>query len=170
MSERNRQHYRAFNKLPVDPTLEWYEENLKDHRSPAEDGDECRLALLSLAVIGEDLEHEANGGSNFTTRSIRRMARIEETTTCRCTRGWLLTSASTRSDRASCRPGSSTATACTTSATRSALHASGLSWDEISRRNGLLVTTDCLHLNSNGAGMIADLDRGVAARSGKSDL
>ena len=25
-----------------------------------------------------------------------------------------------------------------------ALHATGLSWDEVSRRNGLLLTTDCL--------------------------
>ena len=38
-----------------------------------------------------------------------------------------------------------------------ALHASGLSWDDVSRRNGLLLLTDTLHLNSVGAGMIADL-------------
>ena len=38
-----------------------------------------------------------------------------------------------------------------------ALHATGLSWDEVSRRNGLLLLTDTLHLNGVGGGMIADL-------------
>jgi acyl-CoA thioesterase I len=38
-----------------------------------------------------------------------------------------------------------------------ALHAQGLSWNEVSRRNGLLLTTDCLHLNDTGGAMIADL-------------
>ena len=37
------------------------------------------------------------------------------------------------------------------------LHSTGLSWDEVSHRNGLLITTDCLHLNSVGAGRVADL-------------
>jgi lysophospholipase L1-like esterase len=45
-----------------------------------------------------------------------------------------------------------------------ALHAQGLSWDEVSRRNGLLLTTDTLHLNSVGAGMIADLVEGWLLR------
>ncbi len=39
-----------------------------------------------------------------------------------------------------------------------ALHSSGLSWDEVSQRNGLLLTTDTLHLNSIGAGMIRGFD------------
>ena len=38
-----------------------------------------------------------------------------------------------------------------------ALHAAGHSWDDISRRNGLLLMTDCLHLNYRGAGLVADL-------------
>ena len=38
-----------------------------------------------------------------------------------------------------------------------ALHATGLSWDEVSRRNGLLLLTDCLHLNRKGAWIVADL-------------
>ena len=38
-----------------------------------------------------------------------------------------------------------------------ALHASGLSWDQVSRRNGLLLLTDCLHLNRKGAWIVADL-------------
>ena len=38
-----------------------------------------------------------------------------------------------------------------------ALHATGLSWNEVSRRNGLLLTTDCIHLNDTGGAIIADL-------------
>ena len=37
------------------------------------------------------------------------------------------------------------------------LHSTGLSWDEVSQRNGLLLFTDTLHLNSIGASLVADL-------------
>jgi lysophospholipase L1-like esterase len=40
------------------------------------------------------------------------------------------------------------------------LHSSGLTWDEVSWRNGLLLLTDTLHLNSMGAGIVADLIQG----------
>ncbi len=40
------------------------------------------------------------------------------------------------------------------------LHSTGLTWDEVSRRNGLLLLTDTLHLNSKGAGIVADLIEG----------
>jgi lysophospholipase L1-like esterase len=41
-----------------------------------------------------------------------------------------------------------------------------MTWNEVSRRNGLLLTTDCLHLNETGAGMIADLIEGWLVRTG----
>ena len=40
--------------------------------------------------------------------------------------------------------------------TATALHASGVSWNEIARRNGLLLLTDTIHLNDTGAAIVAD--------------
>ena len=45
-----------------------------------------------------------------------------------------------------------------------ALHHMGLSWNEISHRNGLQLLTDGLHLNSIGASMVADLIEGWLLR------
>lgn len=41
----------------------------------------------------------------------------------------------------------------------------GRSWDEISRRNGLVVLTDWVHLNDLGAAILADLVTGEVERS-----
>jgi len=48
-----------------------------------------------------------------------------------------------------------------------ALHARGFSWNEVSQRNGLFISTDCLHLNCTGAGLIADLIEAWLVREGQ---
>jgi hypothetical protein len=39
----------------------------------------------------------------------------------------------------------------------------GASFDDISRKNGFLLETDYLHLNSAGAGIVADLIEGFVS-------
>src|SRR5271167_2380003 len=75
LSERNRLHYLSFNHLPTEPTLEWYEVNLTTIVQRLKTETDAKLALLSLAVIGEDLQHEANRKVEVYNKAIRRIAR-----------------------------------------------------------------------------------------------
>jgi len=160
LSERNLHRYRAFNHLPVDPTLPWYEENLRAIVVRLKQETCARLALLSLAVIGEDLEHEANHKVNLYNEAIRRVASEEKLDYLPLHERMIAYLHEHEADRASLPPRLGYRDGLINVGNAIALHATGLSWDEVSRRNGLLLTTDCLHLNSIGAGMIADLIEG----------
>ena len=77
MSQRNSLRYMTFNHLPSEPTLAWYESNLELIVKRLKYETSARLAILSLAVIGEDLEHEANRKVELYNDAIRRVAREE---------------------------------------------------------------------------------------------
>jgi lysophospholipase L1-like esterase len=157
MSERNLLRYKALNHLPAEPTLTWYESNLGTIVKRLKQETDARLALLSLAVIGEDLEHEANRKVNLYNESVRRIAREEEVSYLPLHERMVAYLRDHEGDRAQLPPRLEYRDGLHNTGNALALHATGLSWDEVSRRNGLLVTTDGLHLNSVGAGMIADL-------------
>jgi lysophospholipase L1-like esterase len=157
MSERNLQRYKAFNHLPTEPTLAWYERNLGMIVKRLKQETPARLALLSLAVIGEDLEHEANRKIGLYNDVIRRVAREENIAYLPLHERMVAYLREHEGERAQLPPRLEYRDGLHNTGNALALHAAGLSWDEVSRRNGLLVTTDCLHLNSTGAGMIADL-------------
>jgi len=157
LSERNRRHYREFYKAPIDPTREWFEENLRAIVQRLQAGTEARIGLLSLAVIGEDLEHVANRRVAEYSGVIRRVAAQSGVGYLPLHERMVDYLREHEAERASLPPRLEYRDGLVNIGTAVALHASGMSWDEISRRNGLLVTTDCLHLNSVGAGMIADL-------------
>jgi lysophospholipase L1-like esterase len=160
MSERNLIRYKAFNHLPTEPSLTWYEcilgeiiKRLK-HETPA------RLALLSLAVIGEDLAHEANRKIALYNEAVRRVATHENVAYLPLHDRMAAYLHEHEADRAQLPPRLEYRDGLHNTGNALALHSSGLSWDEVSQRNGLLLTTDTLHLNSIGAGMIADLIEG----------
>lgn len=158
LSERNRLRYVHFNNLPVEhPDLAWYEENLRAIVRRLKAGTTARIAVMTLAVIGEDLEHEANRQVARYNAAIERIAR-EEAVPCLPLHermvAWLREH---EADRAGLPPRLAYRDGLHNVGNALALHAQGLSWDQVSARNGLLLTTDCLHLNSRGAGMIADL-------------
>ncbi len=157
LSERNLLRYRSFNHLPVDPTLAWYEENLRAivTRLKAETG--ARLALLTLAVIGEDLGHEANRKVTEYNDVVRRIARDDNIPCLPLHERMVAYLRGHEAARAGLPPRLAYRDGLINVGNAIALHATGLSWDEVSRRNGLLLTTDCLHLNSVGGGMIAEL-------------
>ena len=160
MSERNRLRYLEFNHLPTEPSLSWYEHCLEIivHRLKRET--HARLAILSLAVIGEDLEHEANRKVELYNEAVRRVAKKEEIAYLPLHETMVAYLQAHEADRAQLPPRLSYRDGLHNIGTATALHASGLSWDEVSHRNGLLVLTDTLHLNSVGAGMVADLIEG----------
>jgi acyl-CoA thioesterase-1 len=158
LSERNRLHYRAFNHLPIEqPTLAWYEENLREIVQRLKWETRAQISLLSLAVIGEDLEHEANRRLEIYNEAIRRLAREEDVSYLPLHERMVAYLEAHESEREGLPPPLPYRDGLVNIGNAIALHASGLSWDEISERNGLLVTTDCLHLNRRGAEMIADL-------------
>ncbi len=160
MSDRNLVRYRAFNHLPTEPTLAWYESTLGTIVTRLQRETKARLALLSLAVIGEDLEHEANRKIMLYNEAIRRVAQMENVHYLPLHERMVAYLHDHEGDRAHLPPRLEYRDGLHNTGNALALHSSGLSWDEVSRRNGLLVTTDGLHLNSVGAGMIADLIEG----------
>jgi lysophospholipase L1-like esterase len=157
LSERNLLRYRAFNHLPVDPTIRWYEENLRAIVTRLKTETGARLALLTLAIIGEDLDHEANHKVLQYNEVVRRVAHEEQITCLPLHERMIAYLREHEADRAGLPSPLAYRDGLINVGNAIALHATGLSWDEVSRRNGLLLTTDCLHLNSIGGGMIADL-------------
>jgi lysophospholipase L1-like esterase len=157
LSERNRLRYVSFNHLPQDPTLAWYEESLRAIVARLKAETSARLALLSLAVIGENLEHEANRKVSLYNEVIRRVAGDEIIDYLPLNERMVAYLRKHEKDRTDLPPRLEYRDGLINVGNALALHATGLSWDEVSHRNGLLLTTDCLHLNSVGAGMIADL-------------
>jgi lysophospholipase L1-like esterase len=160
MSDRNRARYKTFNHLPVEPTLEWYELNLKTIVQRLKQETQARLAVHSLAVIGEDLAHEANRKIDLYNEAVFRVAQDEDITYLPLHERMVAYLKDHEGDRVHLPPRLEYRDGLHNIGNATALHASGLSWDEVSRRNGLLVLTDTLHLNSVGAGMIADLIEG----------
>jgi lysophospholipase L1-like esterase len=157
MSERNLIRYKAFNHLPTEPTLNWYEDILETIVRRLKRETKAHLALLSLAVIGEDLEHDANRKIILYNEAIRRISAQEAISYLPLHERMTSYLHEHEGDRAQLGPRLEYRDGLHNTGNALALHASGLSWDEVSRRNGLLLTTDCLHLNGIGAGMIADL-------------
>ncbi len=169
LSERNRLRYLNFNHLPQDPTLPWYEENLRAIISRLQQETQARLALMSLALIGEDLEHEANKKVELYNEVIRRLASEEGLDYLPLHERMVAYLREHEAERTQLPPRLAYKDGFTNVCNAIALHASGMSWDEVSRRNGLQLTTDCLHLNSISGGMIADLIEGWLIRSFRDD-
>ena len=160
MSERNWLRYKALKHLHVKPSLDWYESNLKTIVQRLKRETSARLALLSLAVIGEAPGHEAFRKVIDYNDAIRRIARDEETAYLPLHERMLDYLREHESERATLPPRLEYRDGLHNTANALGLHSSGLSWDEVSARNGLLLLTDTLHLNSKGANIVADLVEG----------
>jgi lysophospholipase L1-like esterase len=157
MSERNWLRYKSFNHLPTEPTLAWYESNLTIIVQRLRQETQAHVALISLAVIGEDLEHEANRKVDLYNEAVRRVAAQEKVAYLPLHERMVAYLRENEAERAQLPPRLEYRDGLHNTGNALGLHNTGVSWDEVSRRNGLLLTTDCLHLNSIGAGMIADL-------------
>jgi lysophospholipase L1-like esterase len=161
MSERNRLRYHEFNHLPIQrPTVEWFEENLRSIVERLQRETQARLALMSLSIIGEDLEHEANKKVEIYNEVVRRLAAEKAISYLPLHERMVAYLKEHEADHADLPPRLEYRDGLTNVGNALALHASGLSWDQVSRRNGLLLLTDCLHLNRKGAWLIADLIAG----------
>lgn len=170
LSERNRLRYREFNCLPIEhPTLAWYEENLRAIVRRLQTETRARLALLSLAPIGEDFEHESFQRIAVYNEAIRRVAKAAKIDYLPLHERMLGYLRAHEADRASLPPRLAYRDGLHNIGNAIALHATGLSWNEVSHRNGLLLLTDGIHLNETAAGLIADLIEGWLLRGDNSD-
>ena len=162
LSERNRLRYLTFNHLPIpQPTVAWYEENLRAIvRRVRGELPATRLALLSLAPIGEDPAHEAWARMEAYTEAIRKVARGEGTTYLPLNERMTAYLREHEADRSALPPRLAYHDGLINVGTALALHASGLTWNDVSRRNGLLLLTDTLHLNERAGEMVAGLIAG----------
>jgi len=160
MSERNLARYMAFNHLPTEPSLTWYESNLDAIVGRLQRETQAKLAIHSLALIGEDLEHEANRKIELYNDAVRRVARERNLAYLPLHERMVAYLHEHEGDRAQLPPRLEYRDGLHNTGNALALHSSGLTWDEVSHRNGLLLLTDGLHLNSVAAGMIADLIEG----------
>ena len=157
LSDRNRLRYLNFNHLPAEPTIEWYEENMRKIVSRLKSETTARISLMSLAVIGEDLEHEANVQVQRYNEVIRRIAHEEKIDYQPLFENMVTWLHAHEADRASLPPRLEYKDGFTNIGNAIALHASGMTWDQVAHRNGLQLTTDCLHLNTTGAILVANL-------------
>ncbi|HUN54979.1 MAG TPA: SGNH/GDSL hydrolase family protein [Smithella sp.] len=140
-------------KLPQPPTLKWYRENLLEICRELSCRTHAKIALISLPPIGERFDHPAFAASEAYSRVIRDVA---------------------LSERLTYLPLHENMTAFLRARNPHPLYAFRddkllmyiaiarhfllrQSYDDISRTNGFVLLTDHLHLNSTGAGMVADL-------------
>lgn len=151
--KHNLKVYTKLKKLPHPPTLFGYEENLRKIIERLQKETSAKIAVISMPLIGETLEHKIHEHLKPYVRVVKKLA--EEM-------------------RADYLPMYETHLAYLENSKRVARkkykenhklieaamlqhYIFGKTWDEISRNHGFLTTTDFLHLNSWGASTIASL-------------
>ncbi|MFB9628052.1 SGNH/GDSL hydrolase family protein [Nonomuraea helvata] len=148
-------------KLSADPTPESYAANLTTIARRLQDQTMARVALLSLPVIGEDLGSGPVRRAAEYSEIVRRVAADQGVTYLPLNER--MTAYLEEQGR---RPGTHYRAEGRLAQTAAIQHfLLGRSLDAISRSRGLQLTTDTVHLNGRGAGMIADLIEGFVTRS-----
>ena len=153
LSEKNVRMMTRMKKLPTRPTIEWYRENLTAIVDRLTSETSARVALLSLPVLGEEL------GSPSVQRSTEYSAVAKEIADARNVtylglheRQVAYLTAGRHTPGIRFRDGR------LLSASAATQHfVLRRSFDSISRRRDLQLTTDFIHQNTRGATMIADL-------------
>lgn len=154
----NLKQYRSLNRISPDdlPSFETYQANYRTlvHRLKTETS--AQIALLSLPVMSEDLSEEANLRADRYSAFVRQLAETENLTYLPVRErmvDWL---------RQHPKPLKYSYDAHYPMMTRGILKNQllGRSWDQVCADIGQDLTYDQLHLNTRGAGMIAELVTG----------
>jgi lysophospholipase L1-like esterase len=153
LSEKNIRMMTRVKKLTTRPTLQSYQENLAEIVDRLGAQTSARLALLSLPVLGEALSSESTRRSAEYSAVVKAIAEahgaaylpLNERQSAFLQAGGFTPGTAFRDGRA-------------LSAGAAIQHfVLRRSFDTISRRRGLQLTTDLIHQNTRGATMIADL-------------
>jgi lysophospholipase L1-like esterase len=153
LGESNRRLVTWLKRLPTKPTADWYQDNLAAIVHRLQQDTHARIALLSLPVIGEDLD------STGIRRAGEYSAIVREVATASGVAYLPLYERQIDHLRAYNRPpGTQYRAGLMLSSTASSQHFMlRRGFDEIATRRGLQLTTDTVHQNSRGANLIADL-------------
>lgn len=152
LDDSKKKKYIETMNLPREPEKGWYRDNLKEIIKTLRSKTNAKIAILSLPLIGEEVNSTANNRILEYNNIIKYLSDEMQLT--------YLPLYEKQIDYI--KDKKITKDACESSDTlvikAVAFHyLLGKSWDQISEMNGFNLTTDCLHFNGKGAGMISDL-------------
>ncbi|MBK9739441.1 MAG: SGNH/GDSL hydrolase family protein [Actinobacteria bacterium] len=153
--ERWLRRYEKDQKLPVRPTRQWYAENVAAILARLASETDAKVVLLDIPPLGEDLSSRMNVLVREYNASIADVAAASGVPVLPL-HDRLLDLLPPGHSPPAYRGNRS-------DIIKAALIHDALrrSWDDVSRRNGLSVLTDQIHLNDRAAGVVADLIGGV---------
>jgi lysophospholipase L1-like esterase len=163
--EASGRHYVRLANLPRLPDLEWFEDNLRELVRQLRERSEARIALMTLAPIGEDpgapiaaLIGECNAVIARTAEDLDvELLPLHD-------RLAALLAESPGAPRQSYVPGMRSTIKMVGAGV---LHfIVGMSWDRIADRRGLTLTVDLVHLNDRAGAVVADLVEEFALKGG----
>jgi lysophospholipase L1-like esterase len=162
--EASARRYVRMVDLPRLPDLEWFEENLRVLVRRLREGSEARIALMTLAPIGEDSREPI---AALVGRCNAIIARVAEDLDAELLplhdRLAALLAESSGPRRHSYMPG---ARGRIRMVSAGVLHyLLGMSWDRIAARRGMTLTVDLVHLNDRAGTVVADLVEGFALQA-----
>ncbi len=166
MNEKSEKRYMKGMELPRKPDKEWYRDNLEKLVNTLKSKTNARIALLSLPPIGEEPGNDAYERATEYSRVVKNVAGAKGVTYMPLHEKMTVVIES--KDVACNVPTVDTAaTVSYNGTTEPAMYMAlarhyllGKSFDEISEINGFVYLADLLHLNSRGAGEIADMVQG----------
>jgi lysophospholipase L1-like esterase len=143
--------YKLTKRPPKKPTLDFYRESLESIVSDLQKRTNAKIALSSLPVLGEDLSSEPNQKIAKYNNAIRETTEKYGLTYLPVNESQVELLHSLQKKRGRAFKGGGLMT-------RAILRHRflGQSLDEISERNGLLLTIECIHMNTGGGTIIAD--------------
>lgn len=153
LTPANTKRYILNQGLPQVPTFEWYSQNLEMIVNRLREYTHAKIALCTLPLLGEDIEHQANITIAKYNAEINRIAGIYGTE--------LLDLNQKMADHLIANPPAQPVTAqkSLTLLAKAAFRRLVLrkDWNSISQRHGLALTTDTIHLNETAGRMLAGL-------------
>lgn len=153
MSPEKQAHYKKIMKLPQQADKDWYRENLKKICQKIKTASpHTRIALIALPPVGEDLGDAAYQRASEYCLIIEQVAKEENVSYLPIHEKMEAYLKNNKHKQLY------TFDQCDTLMSKAMAqhYLMKKSYDEISSANGFLLVTDFLHLNSVGAGMIAD--------------
>jgi lysophospholipase L1-like esterase len=160
LDERSQRFYRRGQGLPERARLAWYQQNVAAILDRLAAETDARVLVLDIPMLGEDLSSEWNRRIDAHNTALRELCAARDVE-CLPLHDRL----------AACLPMDHRPPPYTGDRlliVRAMLSHSVLrrSWDEISRRNGLVVLTDQIHLNERAAAIVAGLVAEALSRGG----
>jgi lysophospholipase L1-like esterase len=159
--EASARRYIKMSKLPRLPDLKWFEENLRELVRRLQQGSQARIALMTLAPIGE---HRQALIADLVGQCNTIIARVAEDLGVELLplhdRLLALLAGSPEAPEHAYAPGMRSMIRMVTAGVLHYILA--MSWDRIADRRGMTLTIDLVHLNDRAGAVVADLVQGFA--------